>query len=180
MTTHENTHDNDPSNPCALEQSPEKANHVTPLASLMGVDHQPNKEDSNTSKDNGTEESPQARVCISKATVSVDTHPTPAAPTNSRKLILQSASKGVSQGSNSSISDDKASQTKTHIMEVHDRTHMLFRVFSNNWMKETSYHVSGFARLYPVWPIIEFSMAPTGAAKDERMNSFIKCVTALL
>ncbi len=47
-------------------------------------------------------------------------------------------------------------------------------------MKETSYHLSGFAGLYPVWPIIKFSMAPTGVAKDKRMNSFTKCVTALL
>ncbi len=47
-------------------------------------------------------------------------------------------------------------------------------------MKETSYHVTDFAGLYPVWPIIEFSMVPTGAAKDKRMNLFMKCVTALL
>jgi hypothetical protein len=63
---------------------------------------------------------------------------------------------------------------------MHDRTNMLFRVFSDDGMKETSYHVSGFAGLYPFWPIIEFFMAPIGAAKDKRMNSFIKCVTALL
>jgi hypothetical protein len=41
-------------------------------------------------------------------------------------------------------------------------------------MKETSssFHVTDFARLYPGWPIIEFSMAP--------MSFFTKCVTALL
>jgi hypothetical protein len=47
-------------------------------------------------------------------------------------------------------------------------------------MKETSYHVTDFAGLYPVWPIIKFSMSPTGNTKDERMSSFTKCVTALL
>ncbi len=47
-------------------------------------------------------------------------------------------------------------------------------------MKETSYHVTDCAGLYPVWPIIEFSMAPTGAAKDKKINLFTKCVTALL
>jgi hypothetical protein len=30
-----------------------------------------------------------------------------------------------------------------------------------------------------MWPIIEFSMAPTGDAKDDQMNSFVKCVAAL-
>jgi hypothetical protein len=47
-------------------------------------------------------------------------------------------------------------------------------------MKEICYHVSDCAGLYPVWPIIKFSMAPTGAAKDKRMNLFTKCVTAFL
>ena len=47
-------------------------------------------------------------------------------------------------------------------------------------MKEFSYHVTNFVGLYLVWLIVEFSMAPTGATKDERMTSFIKCVTALL
>jgi hypothetical protein len=46
-------------------------------------------------------------------------------------------------------------------------------------MKTASYHVTDFAGLYPVWPIIEFLMAPTGNANDNRMNSFIKCVSAL-
>jgi hypothetical protein len=40
--------------------------------------------------------------------------------------------------------------------------------------------VTDFAGFHPVWPIVEFSMAPTGATKDERMSSFIKCVPALL
>jgi hypothetical protein len=40
--------------------------------------------------------------------------------------------------------------------------------------------LTDFAGLYPVWPIVKFSMAPNGATKDERMKSFIKCVTALL
>jgi hypothetical protein len=47
-------------------------------------------------------------------------------------------------------------------------------------LRETAYHVMDFAGFYPVWPIVEFSMAPTGATKNEQMTSFIKCVTALL
>ncbi len=47
-------------------------------------------------------------------------------------------------------------------------------------MQEKCYHVEDFAGMYPVWPIIDSSMAPTGASKDERMNSFSKCVMGLL
>jgi hypothetical protein len=45
--------------------------------------------------------------------------------------------------------------------EIHDHAQRLLHVFSNDRMKETSFHVTDFAGLYPVWPIIEFSMAPT-------------------
>jgi hypothetical protein len=117
---------------------------------------------------------------ISMATVTVEAEPMPAASTTSRRSILQSAPTGVRQGSNSLIFDDDASQSKNHIKEVHDRTNMLFRVFNNDGMKEICYHVSDFAGLYPVWPIIKFSMAPMGVAKDKRINLFTKCVTALL
>ncbi len=37
-----------------------------------------------------------------------------------------------------------------------------------------------FAGLYPVWPIIEFSMSPTNSVKNERMNLRTKCITTLL
>ncbi len=56
---------------------------------------------------------------------------------------------------------------------------MLFAAYSNNGMKETSYHVTDFAGLYPIWPIIEFSMAPTGEAKEDCMNLFVKWIAAL-
>ena len=63
---------------------------------------------------------------------------------------------------------------------MHDRANKLFREYSNDGHKETSFHIANFAGLTPIWPIIEFSMAPSGATKDERMNLFVKCVTALL
>jgi hypothetical protein len=64
--------------------------------------------------------------------------------------------------------------------EIHDRSQLLLQVYSEDNMKETCYHVEDFAGLYPIWPIIEFSMAPTGNSKDKRMNSFFKCVLGLL
>jgi hypothetical protein len=39
--------------------------------------------------------------------------------------------------------------------------------------------VEDFAGLYPAWPIIEVAILPTGNAKEERMNMFVKCITAL-
>jgi hypothetical protein len=68
----------------------------------------------------------------------------------------------------------------TQLKETHDRSQKLFRVFSVDGMEETSYHVINFVGLYPVWPILEFSMSPTGNTKNERMSLFMKCVTALL
>jgi hypothetical protein len=124
--TEKNTRDDDLNNLHTLEPPPEKANHVTPLASLTGIDHQPNKEDSATTKNDGDKESPQARVRISKASVLADADQTPAAPTISRRSILMSALTRASQGSTSLISNNETSHSKSHIKEVHNRTNMLF------------------------------------------------------
>ncbi len=42
-----------------------------------------------------------------------------------------------------------------------------------------SFYVKDFAGLFPVWPIIELAMSPTGQTKDERMTQFVKCITSL-
>jgi hypothetical protein len=39
--------------------------------------------------------------------------------------------------------------------------------------------VEDFIGLYPAWPIVEVAILPTGNAKEERMNMFVKCITAL-
>jgi hypothetical protein len=75
---------------------------------------------------------------------------------------------------------DASPPTKGPPSKIHNPNQKLYQVFSKDGLRETAYHVTDFAGFYPVWPIVKFSMAPTGATKDERMTSFIKCVTALL
>jgi hypothetical protein len=77
---------------------------------------------------------------------------------------------------NNKVKTSSAAQTK----EIYNHSQKLFCVFSVDGMEETSYHVIDFAGLYPVWPIVKFSMSPTGNTKDKRMSLFTKCVTALL
>ncbi len=186
ITMNEKTHNDNLSNPCDFVPPTDKANRVTPLASSTCIDLQSSNEPTPTTNKNittlniGEGNSPQAKVRISETTETVDVNLSPAAATTSRRSILQSTTKSTSHSSNSFISDDNASQNKTHIKEVHDQSNMLFKEYSDDGMKETSYHVTDFAGLYPVWPIIEFLMAPTGEAKDDRMNSFTKCMVALL
>jgi hypothetical protein len=168
----------DHSTPSDLTLLTDKTNQVTPLASPTGVDQEP-PEALATNRETDVEDSPQARVRISDMTETVNADPSPAALPTTRGSILQPTLLGVSQSSNTSLSDNEASSNETHVKEVHNCSNMLFKVYSNNGMKATSYYVMDFAGLYPVWPIIEFWMAPTGEAKDDRMTSFIKCVVAL-
>jgi hypothetical protein len=180
------THNDNLSSPCDLVPPTNKANQVPPLASPTCIHLQSSNKPTPTTNKNittlniGEGNSPQVRVRISETTETVDMNLSPAAATTSRRSILQSTTKSTSHSSNSSISNDDASQNKTHIKEVHDQSNMLFKEYSDDGMKETSYHVTDFAGLYPVWPIIEFLMVPTGEAKDDRMKSFTKCVVALL
>jgi hypothetical protein len=137
-----------------------------------------------TPNETKTEEPPsQPRVRINKTTEAVDADALPMYKAPPRRSILQNAMGRVNQGQVCETSepqdDNDPRYDAPHVKEVHDRKIMLFKEYSDNGMKETCYHVSGFAGLYPMWPIIESSMAPTGEAKDDRMNSFVKCVAAL-
>jgi hypothetical protein len=155
-----------------------KNKHATPLESPTGVDQEP-PEALVTNQETKVGDSPQARVRISDVTETDNADPSPATIPTTRRSILQPLSIGTSQSSTTSLSDDNASNNKTHIKEVQDCSNMLFKEYSKDGMKATSNHVRDFAGLYPVWPIIEFSMAPTEEAKDNRMTSFIKCVVVL-
>jgi hypothetical protein len=108
---------------------------------------------------------PQVTVRISNATEVVENNPSPTATTRSRRSILQSTANITSQSLNSSVSDNDASKSKTHLKEMHDCSNLLYKEYSDDGMKESSYYVTHFAGLYPIWPIIEFSMAPTGETK---------------
>ncbi len=101
----------------------------------------------------------------------------PSRPSQQSEFILQPTTNSNHRTSDTS---KEINPSKNQPKEIHDCTQRLLRVFSDEGMKETSFHVTNFAGLYPVRPIIEFSMAPTGTTKDERMSSFTKCVTALL
>ncbi len=46
-------------------------------------------------------------------------------------------------------------------------------------MRRIAFMSKTFAGLFPVWPIIELAMSPTGQTKDERMTQFGKCITSL-
>ncbi len=147
-------------------------------------------EDSVTPQDNTTEtvnqtSLPSRSVRISKtATTGTATggtsQGTDITPHNvTRQSILLSSARSAS--TNKDLEDNNNnSPTNDRPQEIQDRDQKLYRVFSDDGLKETAYHVMDFAGFYLIWPIVEFSMAPTGASKDKRMVSFIKCVTTLL
>ena len=96
-----------------------------------------------------------------------------------RQPILLSSAKNT--GSTKDTEDDSGyTPTEDHPREILDKDQKLYQVYSDDGLKETAYHVVDFAGFYPIWPIVEFSMAPTGVSKDKRMVSFTKCVTLLL
>jgi hypothetical protein len=61
---------------------------------------------------------------------------------------------------------------------IHNRANKLLREVKSGH-EAYSFHIEDFTGLFPVWPIIELAMLPTGQTKDEKMNKFVKCVTSL-
>jgi hypothetical protein len=97
--------------------------------------------------------------------------------------ILRKSIKGSNNQLNESTSDDTS--ISTDLSEEGD-TDKVIQDKSGKVLREIGaghkieYIVHNFAGLYPVWPIIEFSLAPASATKDERMSQFVRCIAALL
>jgi hypothetical protein len=62
---------------------------------------------------------------------------------------------------------------------IHDKANRLLKEVKSGH-EVHSFYIEDFAGLFPVWPIIELAMSPTGQTKDERMTQFVKCITSLL
>jgi hypothetical protein len=54
---------------------------------------------------------------------------------------------------------------------IHNKTHKVLKEMTGNHYIE--FHVKDFAGLFPVWLIIEFALAPSGAAKDKKMTQYM-------
>jgi hypothetical protein len=174
--------------PCNLMLPTDKNRQGTQLTSPMGVDvqeiefHAPVNNASpqaNKPPQNQTT-SPSRSVRINETATLVVTMMNLSGGTSQRcQSILLSAS-NCNPPTTEPEPKEASPMSESRPSEIHDRDQMLYHVFSKDGMKEIAYHVTDFAGLYPVWPIVEFSMAPSGATKDERMTSFIKCAMALL
>jgi hypothetical protein len=179
------SNNNDPlNNPCNLVSPTDKNDHITDISFPTGVDTLQARilSPTNTANPSGNkqQQTPSNKgVCINKTAVHVKPTITPAGSTpRHHESILHSSTN--TRPPDHKDKDKGLTTTTTQTKEIHDHSQKLFRVFSDNRMEETSYHVIDFAGLYPIWPIVEFSMSPTGNTKDKRMSSLTKCITALL
>ena len=96
---------------------------------------------------------------------------------NTPRSILRKSIEGSNNQLNESTSDD--TNFSTDLSEegdtdkvIHDKSGKMLREIGAGHKIE--YIVHDFAGLYPVWPIIEFSLAPAGATKDEWMSQFMR------
>jgi hypothetical protein len=60
---------------------------------------------------------------------------------------------------------------------IHDKSNKLLKEMTGGNL--TEFHVKDFAGLFPVWPIVELALAPSGASKDERMTQYVCSILAL-
>ncbi len=60
---------------------------------------------------------------------------------------------------------------------IHDKSNKLLKEMASGHL--TEFHVKDFAGLFPVWPIVELTLTPSGASKDERMTQYVRSILAL-
>jgi hypothetical protein len=171
-------------NQCNLVPLLDKNIQITPLVYPTCVNHSPDSP--STSIDVPAIKSPQAQLSPPNRVVRINKTSTPAASASTLPTTSQSpnpTTQSMHQSSPSAIdptTEVDINPNESQPKESHDCSAKLLRVLSEDGTNEICYHVADFADRYPVWPIIEFSMSPTGTSKDERMTSLTKCVPALL
>jgi hypothetical protein len=182
--------------PCDLAPPTKKTSQITLPDLLTGVDIQDkdpqasvnnvSPQESNASATQPTPPSRSVRICKTVITanspegVMQGTATSPETIMRPSILTTPATTNATKEVKNVDEEDDHDPSTAGLPSKMHNRDRKLYRVFSEDGMKETPYHVMDFGGFYPVWPIVKFSMAPTGTSKDKRMTLFIKCVTALL
>ncbi len=102
----------------------------------------------------------------------------PNAPTQSTKptqSILRKSTDTLQSQLNDSLSNNTQFSTNSlnegKDKDIHDKSHKVLKEMTGGHL--TKFHAKDFASLFPVWPIVKFALAPTGASKDKRMTQYV-------
>jgi hypothetical protein len=161
-------------------------NQVSPSMSTDGImpnqeppsgSYYPSQDPTYTMNDEATEtvvrinETPTYNPPVTK-------HATSTALQAPRSLLRQALPQALaSTCSSPGTSDTTLSDKPTRKMILNKQHKLLISLDDDG--SDTMFHVEDFVNLYPLWPIIELAIAPMGNAKDNRMNTFFKCITSL-
>jgi hypothetical protein len=154
--------DNSLDNPCNLPPPTDKNNQVTQLMSPTGVETQaigfPAPVDNVSPQAN---ESPQDQttpasrsVRINETATLVDIAMTTTGTSQHCQSILLSTNNS-NPPTPGAAPEEMNPTSKNRPIKIYDSKQMLLRVFSNNGIKESCYHVTDFAGFYLVWPIVQ-------------------------
>jgi hypothetical protein len=102
--------------------------------------------------------------------------PTPTAPTMATQPPQSILHKLTDNTLRSQLNDSSPNNTQFLLDSLNNGNNRVIHNKSNKLLKEmtgrhlTEFHVKDFAGLFPVWPMIELALAPSGASKDKRMT----------
>jgi hypothetical protein len=123
----------------------------------------------------GSTGSPMVR--ISEITESTPSTSNPAATTTTRSILRGTTPSETTRRTTTEAADYQTNDDPSNKMILDKQRKLLICLGEDGQTKE--FHVEDFVGLYPAWPIVEVAISPTGNAKEERMNMFVKCITAL-
>jgi len=114
---------------------------------------------------------------ISENTDSTPLTSNPAMTTTTRLILCGTPPAETTRRTTTEAADYQTNDDPSKKMILDKQRKLLIYLGEDGQIKE--FHVEDFVGLYPAWPIVEVALSPTGNAKSERMNMFVKCITAL-
>jgi hypothetical protein len=111
--------------------------------------------------------------------------PNPTAPTMPAQPPQSILRKSPGDTLRSQLNDSSSDDTQFLLDSLNNGSDRVIHDKSNKLLKEmmgrhlTEFHVEDFAGLFPIWPIVKLTLAPSGASKDKRMTQYVHTVLAL-
>jgi hypothetical protein len=161
----------------AVKRNNKTEGNPTPPEGTNPADKEEDGDDLSSSQDSPTTSPGQVMVRINNTSESDPPTNNPTMTTTTRSILCGTPHTEETHQITPETKDFQTNKDPAKRTILNKQSKLLINLGEDRQMK--AFHVEDFVGLYPAWLIVEVAISPTGNAKEERMNMFLKGITAL-
>jgi hypothetical protein len=161
----------------AAKRNNKTEGNPTPPEGTNPADEEEDKDNLSSSQDSPTTSPGQVTVRINDTPASDPPTNNPITTRNTRLILRGTPHTEKTRQITPETQDFQMSKDPSRRTILNKQSKLLIILGEDEQKK--AFHVGDFVGLYSDWPIVKMAILPIGNAKEERMNMFVKCTTAL-